>query len=107
MRPARDADPTHPVAPGELYRAAPPPARARNDAMVTVLAGSFSDQGNARRLADRLGEAGIDAVALEPVDLEGRSLWRVRVGPVAATASDALLQRLRGFGLPDARVLRR
>jgi rare lipoprotein A len=106
-RPVQDANATTPVAAGELYRAPPPTPRPPADGTVTVVAGSFADAGNARRLADRLGEAGIDAVALDPIDVAGRALWRVRVGPVAADAGDALLQRLRGIGLPDARVLRR
>ena len=69
-----------------------------------IQVGSFSDKDNARRLADRLGDAGIDNVDLDHADVNGRDVWRVRVGPVDADALPALFERLRGLGVTGARL---
>ena len=69
-----------------------------------VQVASFADKDNARRLADRLREAGVDDVDLDHVEVDGRDLWRVRLGPVDADDVAGLLDRLRALGLPGARV---
>ena len=68
--------------------------------------GSFAERENARRLQDRLEKAGIDEVDIDHVELEGRDLWRVRVGPVAAADFPALRERLRALELPAPQVVR-
>ena len=73
---------------------------------VTVQIGSFGERENAKRLSDRLEKAGIEAVDIDHVELDGRDLWRVRVGPVAASAYPELLARLRALELPAPRVVR-
>jgi rare lipoprotein A len=80
----------------------PPPRVAGGPQRVQV--GSFSDKNNARRLADRLDAAGIDDVDLDHAEVNGRDVWRVRVGPVDADALPALLERLRGLGVSGARL---
>jgi rare lipoprotein A len=73
---------------------------------LTLQVGSFAERENARRLQDRLEKAGIDEVDIDHVELEGRDLWRVRVGPVAAADFPALRERLRALELPEPRVVR-
>jgi rare lipoprotein A len=73
---------------------------------VTLQVGSFGERDNARRLADRLRDSGVDGVDIDHVELEGRDLWRVRVGPVAADDLATLRERLRGLELPEPRVVR-
>ncbi len=86
-------------------RPAPPtPLRAGDDAMLQL--GSFGERENARRLAERLRDAGIQDVDIDHVELDGRDLWRVRVGPVPARDLPALRERLRALELPEPRVLR-
>jgi len=72
----------------------------------TLQVGSFGERDNARRLADRLRDSGVDGVDIDHVELEGRDLWRVRVGPVAADDLATLRERLRGLELPEPRVVR-
>ena len=69
-----------------------------------VQVGSFADKDNARRLADRLRDAGVDDVDMDHVEVDGRDLWRVRVGPVDGQDLGPLLDRLRELGLSRPRV---
>jgi rare lipoprotein A len=81
----------------------PAPSIAGDDA--TFQLGSFGERDNARRLADRLRDAGIEDVDIDHVELDGRDLWRVRVGPVPAGELGALRERLRALELPEPRVV--
>ena len=74
------------------------------DGEQVVQVGSFADKDNARRLADRLRDADVDDVDLDHVEVDGRDLWRVRIGPVDGDRVPGLLQRLHAMGLPGARV---
>jgi rare lipoprotein A len=73
---------------------------------VTLQIGSFAERDNAQRLSDRLEQAGIDDVDIDHVERDGRDLWRVRVGPVAAAQFPVLRERLRALELPEPRVVR-
>ena len=84
--------------------AANPSIRADDEARKFVQVGSFAEKDNARRLADRLDDAGIDDVDLDHAEVEGRDVWRVRIGPVDAEEVEPLLARIRAFGLPNPRV---
>ena len=84
----------------------PEPAPSIPGDDVTLQIGSFAEPENARRLQDRLEKAGIDEVDIDHVELEGRDLWRVRVGPVAAADFPALRERLRALELPAPQVVR-
>lgn len=69
-----------------------------------VQVGAFGSADAARRLVDDLSAAGFEA-HLSPVTRSGRTLHRVRVGPVGGRpAADQLAQRLKGRGLPAAVV---
>ena len=74
------------------------------DSLVQV--GSFGEKDNARRLKERLEDAGVDDVDIDHAQAAGQDVWRVRVGPVPARELQPLLQRLRQLGLPEPRVLR-
>jgi DedD protein len=82
--------------------AAKPPAAATGD--WTVQLGSFSEEANARRLAQRAGTFGHKA-EVSSYRSGARTLYRVRVGPQATrAAADAAASSLRAHGL-DARVV--
>jgi DedD protein len=69
-----------------------------------VQVGAFGSADAARRLVDELSAAGFEA-HVAPVTRSGRTLHRVRVGPVAGRpAADQLAVRLKGRGLPAAVV---
>jgi len=95
-------------APPESVTVATEPAPPREPPAGEVLlqVGSFGERDNARRLADRLRDSGVDGVDIDHVEHEGRDLWRVRVGPVASDDLAALRERLRALELPEPRVVR-
>jgi rare lipoprotein A len=70
-----------------------------------VQAGAFTDEQNAKRLADRLRASGIsNAFVRAPLNDEAR-VFRVRAGPVASTAEfDRLAARLTKLGVSDVRL---
>ena len=76
-------------------------------AVSRVQVGAFGDEGNARRLADRLAGAGLAEAAIDTLAVDGRTLWRVSLDAIDDAAAAALVERLRTMGLPGARVLRR
>jgi rare lipoprotein A len=68
-------------------------------------AGAFAEEENARRLAERLRGARIGEVAINETRVDGRRIFRVRVGPVAGVGEfDALIERLRQAGVESARL---
>jgi rare lipoprotein A len=68
-------------------------------------AGAFADEGNARRLVERLRDAQVGEVAISETRVDGQRLYRVRVGPAAGVAEfDALIERLRQAGVDSARL---
>jgi len=87
--------------------ASSPPAESAKPAEVggwVVQVGAFGSGDAARRLVDELSAAGFEA-HVAPVTRSGRTLHRVRVGPVAErAAADQLAQRLGARGLPAAVV---
>jgi rare lipoprotein A len=70
---------------------APPPG-------ITFQVATFADRGNADRALAGVNAAGIAGARLEDGFAAGRAVWRLRVGPVAATAAAELAARLQGLG---------
>ena len=85
--------------------AAPPkPEQPKAVGDWTVQLGSFSDEANAKRLAQRAGTFGYKA-EVSSVRNSGKTLYRVRVGPQATrAAADAAVSALKAHGV-DARVV--
>lgn len=69
-----------------------------------VQVGSFAVKDNARRVADRLRDAGIDDVDLDHAEVDGLDVWRVKVGPVRSEKFSSLLDKIRSLGFSGARV---
>ena len=70
-----------------------------------VQAGAFSERANAERLVQRLREQGENDATLREDVVNGRTLFRVRVGPVPTVNDfDLTVARLRKLGLQDARL---
>jgi rare lipoprotein A len=80
-------------------------ASAAEGADRIVQVGSFGDKANARRLADRLLNAGVDAVEVDQAEVAGQHVWRVRIGPVGVDKLPGLLEHLQRLDLPSPRVL--
>ncbi|MBK7144096.1 MAG: septal ring lytic transglycosylase RlpA family protein [Xanthomonadales bacterium] len=65
-----------------------------------VQAGSFASRDNARRLRERLDEAGFDDLFLDRVLTRGELFHRVRIGPLdSIEAAEALIERLARIGV--------
>jgi len=92
------------VTPPKTEPTAPPKAGPAATGDWSVQLGSFEDEGNAKRMAQRAGTFGYKAEVSS--DRNGaRTLYRVRVGPQATKASaDAVASALRAHGV-EARVV--
>ena len=68
-------------------------------------AGAFASRANAEALAGRLRGAGIAGVSVIESTVDGRTLFRVRAGPVSGFPEfDALIERMRAAGAEGARL---
>lgn len=86
--------------------AAPVPAPSASKLNELYLqAGAFADQANAERLLVRMRAAGVGPAFVRSDERDGRTLYRVRVGPVPSVAEfDRMLEELRAIGVSDARL---
>jgi rare lipoprotein A len=75
------------------------------DRALYIQAGAFSDPANAERLAAKLRGGGYDKVFVREDSLAGRTLYRVRIGPVPDVAEfDRLIAALDQIGIKDAHL---
>ena len=104
------SDATAPDITPTLVAAAPPVPPVPNNATsprarMFVQAGAFSSADTAARLAGRLAAEGIANVTLVETDIDGRHLFRVRVGPVQdRIEAEDMQERLALLGIADARI---
>ncbi|HEU4991043.1 MAG TPA: septal ring lytic transglycosylase RlpA family protein [Luteimonas sp.] len=102
--PVASAPAASPAMPGMLPASGPSPAAAVAAAVeapppgITFQVATFADRGNADRALASVNGAGIAGARLEDGVAAGRAVWRLRVGPVAATAAAELAARLQGLG---------
>lgn len=68
-----------------------------------IQAGSFADKDNAERLQARLRAAEVDEVDIDRVEVGGRTLYRVRIGPLSPRQERQTRERLRDMGIQVAR----
>ena len=82
-----------------------PPAPPQTPEALFVQAGAFGTQDNASRLLGRLQAAGVDKSFVREDSVNGRTLYRVRVGPIPnVNEFDRVLARLRALGVADAQL---
>ena len=93
---AQEAGAAQPASPTPVARAAA--AAVPSAGKVTLQVASFATRGNADRARDLLRGAGIDGASVHDGSANGRNVWRLRVGPLAATAASELSARLVGLG---------
>lgn len=81
---------------------APAPAAAGTLRQAYVQIGIFSVEANAGKAAAQMQKAGMTA-AVKADKSQGKSFWRVIVGPAATLADrNALVAKVKGLGYPDA-----
>lgn len=97
------AQPEPPLAPVPDMPSVPvPPALP---VALYIQVGAFADQNNAQRVIDRLQSAGLPHVFSLAGSASGRTLRRVRIGPIATVEEfDQLAARLSALGYPEARL---
>ncbi|MFP7722981.1 septal ring lytic transglycosylase RlpA family protein [Lysobacter sp. A3-1-A15] len=96
--------PTRLAAPAAMPAPAPAPAPAAGG--VTLQVAAFSARGNADRALAMLRGAGVDGAHVLDGLSAGRPVWRLRIGPLAASAVPALSARIAGLGFgPPQRVV--
>jgi rare lipoprotein A len=99
----RAIDPAHPDA-------APPPSPRvitadAASARIYLQLGAFGDLGNAERVAGAARRDGIEHVDIQSAGVNGHTVHRVRVGPLAdVAAADALTPRIERLGVGVPRV---
>ncbi len=77
---------------------------AARETTLYVQAGAFGYFDNANQVRARL--FGVGEVTVNPVLVDGRDLYRVRVGPLTTVqAADLALDRVISAGYPDARII--
>jgi rare lipoprotein A len=99
--------PTATTTPLPAAEAAPPPTPAPAAALDTLFiqAGAFADPANSDRLLQKLRAAGIGPAFVRNDQVGGKTMYRVRVGPVPSVAEyDRLVQELKEIGVYDARL---
>ena len=111
----RAIDPQHPdalpptqiasVAPGRPLAARPGEAAAEAAPRIYLQLGAFGDRSNAERAVASAERAGLDRVGIQSATVDGRTVHRVRVGPLAdVDAADAMTARIERLGLGAPRV---
>lgn len=91
-------------APAPAVSAAAATASSAGD--VTVQVGVFSVRDNAERAVAALRGAGFGQAWMQDVASAGRTLWRVRVGPVGHATLPDLAARVSQLGLGEPQVVR-
>jgi rare lipoprotein A len=96
--------PSNPAVRRELSAGAPVPVLGPKPS-IYLQAGAFSDAGNADRLAQRLRAANLGEVQVVQVNVSGRSIRRVRIGPLPdVEKADEVSARIEDMGLPRPQV---
>ena len=93
------------VAPELASAPAMPVAPVVGDGLTFQVA-SFAARGNAEHALAMLQGAGIGDARLLDADANGRRVWRLRVGPVAADAATELVARIQGLGFGQPQRVR-
>lgn len=88
------------LVPGEIT---PPDEHAATT--MFVQAGAFSEQVNAEQLIKKLHTQGYADSFIRNDVVNGRSLYRVRIGPISSVSEfDTLIAQLKSLGIMDARL---
>jgi rare lipoprotein A len=101
----RAIDPSQPLTAQTLPPPPPPPKPASTGPGIFLQVGAFSDATNAERVAQQLRSANFAPVQVVDAQINGRSIRRVRVGPLASVdQADDVTSRIEHMGLPRPQV---
>lgn len=92
------------AAPSQAKSGAPSPSTG--PVQLYLQTGSFSVRANAEQMKGRMLSVSGGPVNIEPVQIGGRTTYRVRVGPIAnVTKADRLAQQIADLGLETPRIV--
>jgi rare lipoprotein A len=99
--------------PGET-RPAPPmakplpaePANAPQPDDVLLQLGAYSARDNAERARDKLQAGGVQSLRIDEATVDGRPVWRLRIGPVPQARVQELSARAADLGFGSAQLVR-
>ncbi len=95
-----------PRSPEPVTTAKTTPSPATEPVQLYLQTGSFSVRANAEQMKWRMQIVSGGPVYNEPVQISGRTTYRVRVGPIAnVTKADRLAQQLSDLGLETPRIV--
>ena len=97
------------MAPVSAAPVSSPRASALGPPRIYLQLAAFGERANAERALAEARRAGLDHVGIESVAVAGRTVHRLRIGPLADTeAADALSARVErlGFGAPRVAIER-
>lgn len=95
--------PTRPTVSAPTDEAVPAPVGGAPRIYLQI--GAFGDRTNAERAAASATRAGLDRVDIQSATVDGRTVHRVRIGPLAdVDAADAMTERIERLGLGAPRV---
>ena len=97
--------PPSPVTAAAVVAATRPPEGAAAST-VTLQVASFADQRNAEQALGLLHGAAIARAQLFDADVNGRKIWRLRIGPVDETTAPELAARIVGLGFGQPQRVR-
>jgi len=72
---------------------------------VLLQLAAYAARENAERARDRLAAAGLGPARIDEARVEGRPVWRLRLGPVPADRVSDLSRRAAELGFTPARVV--
>ena len=97
--------PPSPVTAAALVAATTAPKGAASE-QVTLQVASFANQQNAQHALAMLQGAAITRAQLFDTDMNGRKIWRLRIGPVDAVTAPELAARVVGLGFGQPQRVR-
>lgn len=98
------------ITPGEPLQDLPPPppppvAAGTSKPGIYLQVGAFGENANAERVAQQLRSANFAPVQVVDAQVNGRSVRRVRVGPLSdVDSADAVADKIKNMGLPRPQV---
>ncbi len=99
-------DPRSPEPPEPVTVAQTTPSPATGPVRLYLQTGSFSVRANAEQMRWQMQNVSGVPANIEPVQIGGRTTYRVRVGPIAnVTKADRLAQQISDLGLATPRIV--
>lgn len=95
-----------PTAPPMAASALPQPTTSALGGDVLLQLGSFSARDNAERARDALQASGFESLRIDEAAINGRPVWRLRVGPVPSSRVQELSARAADLGFGSAQIVR-